>query len=184
MPRIRSALAAALALGLAATVSADDTKLKVKVGDKFPDVPLRAAQADKVKKDAKELSIADLKGKVVVVFFYPKASTPGCTVESCGFRDLAKEFPEDVVLVGASADAMDAQNKFIKDHNLPYPLLCDTDLKLITDLGIQSTRGKVSQRVTFLLDRDGVIRKIYTTVTPARHPKEVLEDARELAKQK
>src|SRR5687767_11274644 len=96
MNRARFA-SAVLVAAFAATAAADDTKLKVKAGDKFPNIPLTAAQADKVKADAKELSIADLKGKVAVVFFYPKASTPGCTVESCGFRDLQKEFPEDVV---------------------------------------------------------------------------------------
>jgi peroxiredoxin Q/BCP len=77
MPRARSALAALVAAGLAACAAADDSKLKVKAGDKFPDVALPATQAEKVKKDAKELSIADLKGKTVVVFFYPKANTKG-----------------------------------------------------------------------------------------------------------
>ena len=81
----------ALALGVA-TSFADDTKLKVKEGDKFPSVELTAVQADKVKKDTKTLSIDDLKGKNVVVFFYPKAMTPGCTVESCGFRDALADF--------------------------------------------------------------------------------------------
>jgi len=182
MTPARTALAAALALGLAAAAPADDSTLKVKAGDKFPDVPLEAAQIDKVKKGGKTLSAADLKGKVAVIFFYPKASTKGCTIESCGFRDLAGEFPTDVVLVGASVDGMDAQNKFIKENDLPFPLLCDTDHKLVKALGIE--KGSVSQRVTFLVDRDGVVRKVYTTVTPAKHPKEVLADARELAKTK
>src|SRR5258707_11786650 len=101
----RFAPAAAL-LGLCGAVAPakDDTMLKVKAGDKFPEVPLAAAQIDKVKKDAKTITIADLKGKIAVVFFYPKADTPGCTVESCGFRDKAKDFPENVVLLGASTD--------------------------------------------------------------------------------
>src|SRR5690349_11193112 len=84
----------------------DNSKLKVKEGDAFPDVPLKAAQVEKApgKKAGDTISIADLKGKTVVVFFYPRALTGGCTVESCGFRDLAAKFPKDAVIIGASND--------------------------------------------------------------------------------
>jgi peroxiredoxin Q/BCP len=168
-------LAAALFL-TASAVAQDDTKLKVKVGDKFPDVPLSAAQIDKVKKDAKTVSIADLKGKKAVIFFYPKALTKGCTIESCGFRDIAKEFPDDVVVIGASGDDVALQQKFIETNMLPFALLADTDLKLIKELGILgAANGKTPKRVTFVVDKDGKIAKIYETVTPATHPKEVLE---------
>jgi peroxiredoxin Q/BCP len=171
------AAAVAVALVLAGSVSlADDTMLKVKEGDKFPSVPLAAAQIDKIKKDAKTVSIEDLKGKVVVVFFYPKALTKGCTIESCGFRDMAKDFPENVVLVGASGDDMDLQNKFIAENKLPFPLLCDTKQELIKDLGILgSAKGTTPKRVTFVVDKEGKIAKIYTMVSPATHPKEVLD---------
>jgi peroxiredoxin Q/BCP len=172
---LRFAPAAAL-LGLCVTAASakDDTMLKVKVGDKFPDVPLAAAQIDKVKKDAKTLSIADLKGKIVVIFFYPKADTPGCTVESCGFRDKAKSFPKDVVLLGASIDDKLAQEAFIKKFELPMPLLCDTDSKLVKDLGILNPKNSRAQRVTFVVDKEGTIVKIYDKVTPKAHPDEVL----------
>lgn len=168
----------------AAPLVADDSKLKVKVGDAFPDVPLEATQIEQVKKGAKTVSVKDLKGKIVVVFFYPKALTPGCTVESCGFRDLAKEFPKDVVLLGASADGTNLNGQFTEKHTLPYPLLCDTDLKLIQSLGIQSPKGKVSQRLTFVVGTDGNIAKIYEKVTPKDHPKEVLAFVKELAAKK
>jgi len=171
-------LASALALvGFAlSTTLADDTMLKVKAGDKFPDVPLDAAQIDKVKKDAKSVSIADLKGKNVVIFFYPKALTKGCTIESCGFRDIIKEFPADAVVLGASGDDKLLQQKFIDTHMLPYPLLCDTDLKLIKELGILGTSGKTPQRVTFVVGKDGKIAKVYNgKIDTAKHPKEVLE---------
>jgi peroxiredoxin Q/BCP len=171
-----AALAAVAVLSGALAARADDTKLAVKVGDKFPDVPLAAAQIDKIKKGAKTVSVADLKGKNVVVFFYPKALTKGCTVESCGFRDLAKDFPADTVLVGASGDDEKLQQKFIDEHKLPMALLCDTDLKLINSLGIRgSATGKTPKRVTFVVDKEGKIAKIYETVKPADHPKEVLE---------
>ena len=177
-----ASLAVALVAGFAA---ADDSTLKVKAGDKFPVVALEAAQIEKAlpeAKDAKTVSIADLKGKTVVVFFYPKASTSGCTVESCGFRDLADKFPKDTVIIGASADKEAAQSKFIKENKLPFALLCDTDLKLIKELGIESTKGKVPQRVTFLVDKDGKIAKVYTKVTPKDHPAEVLKDVEALEK--
>jgi peroxiredoxin Q/BCP len=169
------AVACLLAVSLA---SAEDTKLNVKEGDKFPDVPLTAAQIDKVKKDAKTISIADLKGKTVIIFFYPKALTGGCTVESCGFRDLMKDksFPENVVVLGASADDEKLQQKFIDTNNLPMALLCDTELKLIKQLGILgAANGKTPKRVTFVVDKEGKIAKIYDKVTPKSHPAEVLE---------
>jgi peroxiredoxin Q/BCP len=177
----RFPLAAAVVAAVATAAVADDTKLKVKVGDPFPNVPLKAAQIEKVKKDGKELSIADLKGKVVVVFFYPKASTKGCTVESCGFRDLATQFPADAVLIGASADDEAAQDKFIRENHLPMPLLCDTELKLIRELGVESPRGKVPQRITFVVGKDGTIAKIYEKVDVQKHPREVLETVKELS---
>ena len=175
--------AVAVACVLTAPVAgADDTALKVKVGDTFPDVPLAAAQIDKVKKDAKTVSIADLKGKTVVVFFYPKALTKGCTVESCGFRDLMKEkdFPENVVVLGASADTVELQQKFIETNTLPMALLADTELKLIKGLGILAANGKTPKRITFVVDKDGKIAKIYEKVAPKDHPQEVLEFVKSL----
>ena len=138
---------------------------------------LRAAQIDKLNlKDAKTVSIADLKGKTVVVFFYPKASTKGCTIESCGFRDIVKEFPENVVVIGASADDEKAQQKFIDEHKLPFALLTDTKQELIKELGILSSpSGATPKRVTFVIDKDGKIAKIYQKVDVNKHPKEVLE---------
>lgn len=172
---------AARAAGVAAAVClclpacAQDASTKVKVGDKFPDVPLQAAQVEKLpgKKAGDKVSIADLKGKTVVVFFYPRALTPGCTVESCGFRDIAKDFPKDAVILGASNDPVGKQQEFITKEMLPYPLLADTEMKLINDLGISG--GKAAKRVTFVVDKEGKIAKIYDKVTPKAHPAEVLE---------
>lgn len=147
-----------------------------KAGDPFPTAAVPAAQADKLpgKKAGDPVSVADFKGKVVVVFFYPKASTKGCTVESCGFRDIAAKFPKDAVVIGASADDEKAQTKFIKDHSLPFALLCDTDLKLIGPLGIAMEGRKLPKRVTYVVGKDGMIAKVYNTVSPATHPAEVL----------
>lgn len=176
-----AALGAVACVLASSPAPADDTKLNVKEGDKFPTVPLAAAQIDKVKKDAKTVSIADLKGKVVVVFFYPKALTKGCTVESCGFRDIAKDFPEDAVLLGASGDTVEKQQEFIDANKLPMALLADTDLKLIKELGILGAAGgKTPKRVTFIVDKEGKIAKIYEKVDVNKHPKEVLEFVKSL----
>jgi peroxiredoxin Q/BCP len=175
---MRVALTTALIASFACSLDADDSTLKVKVGDPFPDVPLKAAQIDKAvpgKKPSDTLSISDLKGKTVVVFFYPKALTKGCTIESCGFRDLSEKFPKDTVLIGASADDVAKQQEFIDKEKLPYALLADTDLKLIQSLGIQSPNGKTPQRITFIVSKDGTIAKIYTKVAVATHPQEVLD---------
>src|SRR5438876_9448864 len=116
----------------------------------FPYTTLFRSQIDKAGvKDKKTVSISDLKGKTVVIFFYPKAKTKGCTIESCGFRDIAKDFPADVVVLGASGDDMKLQQEFIDENKLPFALLCDTDLKLINELGISgSATGKTPKRIT------------------------------------
>ena len=148
-----------------------------KAGDPFPATALPAAQVEKLpgKKAGDKVSVADFKGKVVVVFFYPKASTKGCTVESCGFRDIAAKFPKDTVVIGASADTEEAQVKFIKENDLPFALLCDTELALIKPLGIEMDGGrKLPKRVTYVIDRAGKIAKVYDKVTPVSHPAEVL----------
>lgn len=170
-------LVTALSLATAGVSMADDSTLKVKEGDAFPKVALKAAQVEKLpgKKAGDSVSIEDLKGKTVVIFFYPKALTPGCTVESCGFRDAAEKFPKDAVILGASADTEAKQQEFIEKHKLPYALLADTDLKLIQALGIQSPGGKVSKRVTFVIDKEGKIAKIYDKVSPKGHPDDVLK---------
>jgi peroxiredoxin Q/BCP len=174
---VRAAAAAAVLAGPVAL--ADDTKLKVKEGDKFPNVELKAAQVDKLpgKKAGDAVGIADLKGKTVVVFFYPRALTGGCTVESCGFRDQVKAgLPKDVVILGASNDGEKLQQQFIDKNELPYPLLCDTEFKLIKELGIANAeKATAAKRVTFVVDKEGKIAKIYDKVTPMSHPKEVIE---------
>lgn len=171
-------LAAALFLA-ASAVAQDNSKLKVKEGDKFPDVAVKAAQVEKLpgKKAGDTVSIADFKGKTVVIFFYPRALTGGCTVESCGFRDIIKDFPPNTVVLGASNDDVALNQKFIDKEKLPYPLLCDTDAKLIKELGILSPKGNAAQRVTFVIDKDGKIAKVFPagSVDVKTHPKAVLE---------
>jgi peroxiredoxin Q/BCP len=106
--------------------------------------------------------------------------TSGCTVESCGFRDLAKEFPEGSAILGASSDTVAKNKEFNEKEKLPYPLLSDDTNALINALGINT--GKAAQRVTFLVDQEGKIVKIYDKVSVKEHPKAVLADVKELMK--
>ncbi len=172
-----AAIAACLALSPAPAEDAKPAATPVKAGDTFPKIELKAVNVEKVpgKKAGDTVSIADLKGKTVVVFFYPKANTPGCTTESCGFRDIAAKFPADAVLVGASADGVKDQQKFATDQKLTYPLLCDPELKLIDALGVRMDGRKLAKRVTVVVDKDGKVSKVYDTVKPADHPKDVLK---------
>jgi peroxiredoxin Q/BCP len=152
------------------------------VGKAAPTFDLPATQIGKVlpdKKDATTLSLKDLKGKNVVLFFYPRAMTKGCTIESCGFRDRLKKFTDlDTVVIGISNDTLADQEKFTKKEKLNFPLLADTGKKVTNSYGALSTRG-VPSRFTFVIDKKGVLRKAYTSVTPGKHPDEVLDYVKE-----
>src|SRR5271163_957903 len=124
--------------------------------------------------------LAGLKGKNVVLYFYPKADTPGCTRESCEFRDHSKKFTKaDTVIVGVSPDKTAAQSKFKDKFDLPFTLLADTEHKTAEDYGVwkeKSMYGKKYmgiERTTFLIDKHGVIQKIFHKVKPEGHAEEV-----------
>jgi peroxiredoxin Q/BCP len=148
------------------------------VGKAAPELNLPATQAGKVvpgKKDGDKLSLKDLHGKTVVLFFYPKAMTKGCTIESCGFRDRIEKFTDaNTVVIGISNDTLEKQEEFTKKEKLNFPLLADTDKKVTKAYGSLSARGLPS-RHTFVIDKKGTLRKVYTTVSPAKHPDEVLD---------
>jgi thioredoxin-dependent peroxiredoxin len=153
------------------------------VGKPAPAFDLPAANIKSVfpdKKDAKDISLADFKGKKnVVLFFYPKAMTKGCTVESCGFRDRAEKFAAlDTVLLGISTDKLDAQEKFVKKEMLTFPLLADPEKTTTKAYGALGVAGFAS-RYTFVIDKTGTLRKVYTKVGVAKHPDEVLDFIKE-----
>jgi peroxiredoxin Q/BCP len=128
-----------------------------------------------------------LKGKISVVFFYPKDATSGCTVEVCGFRDLYSEFEKlGVNIIGVSRDGISAHKKFITNQNLPYPLLSDKERVLIEGLNLLVNKTMYGKPVTgvlrntFVLDKDGNIVKVFEKVTPLGHAQEVLDYVRSL----
>ena len=147
---------------------------ELKEGGKAPDIQLDNDQG-------KPFHLADLKGKNVVLYFYPKADTPGCTKESCEFRDHSKQFTKkDTVIVGISPDKSAAQSKFKSKFDLPFTLLADTEHKTAEDYGVwkeKSMYGKKYmgvERTTFVIDPKGKIKKIFPKVKVDGHAKEVL----------
>jgi peroxiredoxin Q/BCP len=125
--------------------------------------------------------LSSLKGKNVVLYFFPKADTPGCTKESCEFRDASKKFTKaNTVIVGVSPDAARAQAKFKQKFDLPFVLLADVDHKAAEAYGVwkeKSMYGKKYmgiERTTFVIDTDGVIKRIFPKVKVEGHAEEVL----------
>jgi len=126
------------------------------------------------------LSLASLRGKRVVLFFYPKADTPGCTTEACEFRDAAPRFDGvDAVVLGISPDKPAAQAKFRKKFALPYSLLCDTEHAVAEAYGVWKAKSMYGrkyfgiERTTFVINAEGRIQKVFSKVKPAGHAAEV-----------
>ncbi|MGE1042691.1 peroxiredoxin [Bacillus wiedmannii] len=138
----------------------------------------------------KELRLNDYLGKYIVLFFYPKNGTPGCTKEACSFRDNYSEFQqlEDVELFGISADNLESHQKFSEDYKLPFQLLSDENFEVAKRYGVYEEKKflnkaiKSINRTTFILDKKGIIQKNFTDVNPSDHAKEVLEELKKIRK--
>lgn len=126
-------------------------------------------------------SLADFKGRPVILYFYPRDDTPGCTKEACAFRDAFADFTaKGAVVLGVSADSVKSHDKFIQKFKLPFTLLADEDKRIVEAYGVwgeKSFMGRRYQgihRVTFLIGGDGRIQKIWPKVKPEEHAAEVL----------
>ena len=135
------------------------------------------------------VSLSDYAGKPVVLFFYPRADTPGCTIEACGFRDAFKKLQAaGAVVLGISRDTPAAQAKFRAKYSLPYTLLADVDEKVCNQFGVLKEKNmygkKVmgSERTTFLIGPDQTLLRIFPKVTPEGHAEQVLEVVKEWQK--
>jgi peroxiredoxin Q/BCP len=127
------------------------------------------------------VSLSDFKGKHVVLYFYPRDDTPGCTKEACGFRDVYAEINNaGAVILGVSLDPVKAHEKFITKFNLPFTLIADEDKTIVQKYGVWGQKSFMGRkymgvfRVTFLIDAKGRIKKIWPNVKPEQHAAEVL----------
>lgn len=149
-------------------------ELKLKEGDPAPEFSAATNGGGNI-------SLADLKGKNVILYFYPKDDTPGCTKEACAFRDQFAAFrKKDAVVLGVSTDPVKAHDKFVEKFKLPFTLLADVDKKIVTAYGVWGEKTFMGRkylgthRVTFLIGPDGKIKKIWPLVKPEEHAAEVL----------
>ena len=144
--------------------------MPIQVGDKAPNIKTA------------EFSLADAKGQRVVLFFFPKADTPGCTKEACEFRDAQKAFTgKNAAIVGISPDKSPAQVKFAEKYGLPYAFVADPDHAIAEAYGVWKEKSMYGrkymgiERTTFVIDEKGKIANIFAKVKPAGHAAEVLE---------
>jgi thioredoxin-dependent peroxiredoxin len=153
---------------------AKENQITLKEGDMAPEFTTATNGGGKV-------SLSDFKGKNVVLYFYPKDDTPGCTKEACGFRDNFAEFKKrGAVVLGVSTDSGKSHDKFVEKYKLPFPLLADEDKKIAGAYDVWGEKSFMVRkylgmlRVTFLIGPDGRIKKIWPQVKPDEHAAEVL----------
>ncbi|NGY73104.1 thioredoxin-dependent thiol peroxidase [Bacillus megaterium] len=149
------------------------------VGEKAPDFVLMSTNGEQV-------SLASMKGKNVVLYFYPKDMTPGCTTEACDFRDQHENFEElDAVILGVSPDPIDKHHKFIDKHGLPFLLLADEDHSVAEEYEVWTLKKNFGkeymgiERSTFIINKEGMLVKEYRKVRVKGHVEEALSFIKE-----
>ncbi len=147
----------------------------LKPGDEAPDF-------ETTDQDGRPLSLKDFAGKKVVLYFYPKDDTPGCTKEACAFRDGFAEFRKRrVEILGVSVDDEKSHQKFVRKYDLPFRLLADTERKIVKDYGAwgeKSLYGRLFKgihRITYLIDETGRVAAVWPKVKPGEHARQILE---------
>lgn len=169
-------LAFFLIVSLVVVMTNADAQTMPQEGQKAPDFSMQD-------QDGNTHSLATHKGKYVVLYFYPKDDTPGCTKEACGFRDDIGDIEaKGAVVLGVSTDDVESHKLFAEKFHLNFPLLADTDKSVSTHYGVLGESG-YAKRVTFLIDGTGTIVKVYPAVSPVGHSQELLADI-ETAKNK
>ncbi len=136
--------------------------------------------------EGRNISLEDFKGKNIVLYFYPRDDTPGCTKEACSFRDNLGSFQgEDTVILGVSLDDLNSHVKFRSKYHLPFPLLSDTEARVSKAYGAYRLKKSYGReyygivRSTFIIDKDGILRKVFPRVKVDGHTEEVLDFIRE-----
>jgi len=147
----------------------------LKVGDAAPEFSTTAVLSDQ----ATPIKLSDYRGRKVVLYFYPKDNTPGCTKEACTFRDGFNDLQRwGIVLLGCSIDSADSHRAFARKYSLPFPLLLDPDNKIAKAYGADNGIPilGLDRRVTYVIGEDGNILKVYPSVDPASHAKQIVSD--------
>lgn len=157
--------ASSAAPGLPASPAASATLLAV--GAEVPDVTAPA-------QDGKLVNLRALKGKPLVVYFYPKDDTPGCTIEAKGIRDQYAELNRLAVVLGVSEDSTESHQAFASKYDLPFSLLDDSSHRLASAFGVPLSSGH-AKRVTFVIDAQGKVNKVFPSVNPDGHAAELIE---------
>jgi thioredoxin-dependent peroxiredoxin len=140
----------------------------IEEGKPAPDFELTSDSGEKVK-------LSSLRGKPVVLYFYPKSGTPGCTRQACGIRDVYSEFEaKGAVVLGVSSDKEDAQAKFRSDYELPFAVLADPDHEAGKAFGVEKPDSPYFERSTFVIGADGNVAKVLRNVKPDDHAERVL----------
>ena len=157
------------------------SETEIKEQQPAPDFTLPAIGGDEYVKNG-QVHLQDLREKTVVLYFYPKDDTPGCTKEACSFRDANHEMQKrGIVVLGVSADGIASHTQFAEKFGLQFPLLADTDTEVAQTYGVWQEKNMYGKkymginRETFLIDKDGVVRKIWHKVSPETHADEVLK---------
>jgi peroxiredoxin Q/BCP len=133
---------------------------RIGIGDEAPDFELPAQTGGTVR-------LSEFRGnRVVVLYFYPKDDTPGCTAEACAFRDSYKVFTDaGAEVIGISSDSVDSHERFCAAHRVPFALVSDSDGQVRRRYGVKSSFGLLPGRVTYVIDRDGVVRHVFSSMT-------------------
>lgn len=154
--------------------------MTIEIGKQAPDFTLKNQDSDSI-------SLADFRGKNIVLYFYPKDMTPGCTTQACDFRDnYAKFFDTDTVILGVSPDPVERHQKFIEKHDLPFHLLADEDHQVAEQYGVWQLKKTFGReyygivRSTFIIDKEGILQKEMRNIRVKGHVDRALEAVKEL----
>lgn len=153
--------------------------MAIEVGQKVEDFTL-------FNQDGDQINLSDFKGSNIVLYFYPKDMTPGCTTEACDFRDHHKSFAGlDTVIIGISPDSIESHQKFVSKHDLPFTLLVDEDLKVAKQFDVWQLKKNFGReyygivRSTFIIDKDGMLQKEYRNIRVKGHVEKALTYVKE-----